>query len=82
MKQHTQQQHKSSLKLFGYSQAGVITPQLLTATERLEEIGLLLARGFLRNKLRNQRKRLAIRGEQSDECLEPESERRDTWQKA
>ena len=51
-------------------------PELMTAEERLAEVGVLLARGILRHRLRVAQQRgncLAIRREPSDECLKPRS---------
>ena len=53
-----------------------LDPELMTAEERLAEVASLLARGFLRARLRTaekSRRGLAIPGEPSDSCLKPKS---------
>jgi len=53
-----------------------LDPDLLTARERVAEVASLLARGFLRSRLRSARKcqrDLAIPAEPSDSCLKPKS---------
>jgi hypothetical protein len=58
-----------------------LDPDLMTASERLEEAASLLARGVLRRRLRTadgRKKPLDVPRQPRDECVEPQSEGRDT----
>jgi hypothetical protein len=58
-----------------------LDPEVMSAAERLEEAAALLARGILRRRLRTadgRKKPLDVLREARDECVEPQSEGRDT----
>jgi hypothetical protein len=61
--------------------ASSLDPEVTSPAERLEEAASLLARGILRHRLRTadgRKKPLDVLREPRDECLEPQSEGRDT----
>jgi hypothetical protein len=58
-----------------------LDPEVTSPAERLEEAASLLARGVLRRRLRaadGRKKPLDVLREARDECVEPQSEGRDT----
>jgi len=58
-----------------------LIPEVMPPAERLEEAASLLARGVLRRRLRTadgRKKPLDVLREARDECVEPQSEGRDT----
>ena len=58
-----------------------LDPEMMSPAERLEEAASLLARGILRRRLRTadgRKKGLELSGVPRDECLEPQSEGRET----
>jgi len=58
-----------------------LDPEVMSPAERLEEAASLLARGIHRRRLRTadgRKKGLELLAEPRDECVEPQSEGRDT----
>ena len=58
-----------------------LDPEVMSPAERLEEAASLLARGILRRRLRTadgRQKPLDVPRQPRDECVEPQSEGRDT----
>ena len=61
--------------------ASPLDPEVMSPAERLEEAASLLARGILRRRLRSadgRKKDLELLAVPRDECVEPQSEGRDT----
>jgi len=61
--------------------ASPLDPEVMSPAERLEEAASLLARGILRRRLMTadgRKKGLELSGVPRDECLEPQSEGRET----
>ena len=58
-----------------------LDPEMMSPTERLAEAASLLARGILRRRLRTadgRKNPLDVPRQPRDECVEPQSEGRDT----
>jgi hypothetical protein len=58
-----------------------LDPEMMSPAERLEEAACLLARGILQRRLRaadGRQKPLDVPRQPRDECVEPQSEGRDT----
>ena len=61
--------------------ASPLDPEVMSPAERVEEAASLLARGILRRRLRaadGRKKPLDVPRQPRDECVEPQSEGRDT----